>query len=285
MKKILVTGVKGQLGSEMKEISFLYPQFHFIFTDRKALPLDDFNKIGLLFKEIKPDYCINCAAYTFVDKAEVDQEAANTINNIAVGVIADCCVKYNCKLIHISTDYVFDGTSSVALDEEAITNPISVYGKTKLEGELNCLKNDSNSIIIRTSWVYSGFSINFVKTIIRLMNERETIGVVNDQIGSPTYAADLAKAIMCIIQSENWFSGIYNFSNVGEISWFDFAKDIKMLIGSSCEVKSIPTSAYPTPAKRPAYSLLNKDKIKKIYNVEVPFYKDSLAICIKKLQQ
>lgn len=283
MKKIVVTGANGQLGNEIKAISHLYKQYDFIFTDKEILPLDNFNKIEIFFKEAQPDYFINCAAYTAVDKAEIEKEIANNINNVAVGIIADCCVKYECKLIQISTDYVFDGRSPVSLDEGAITRPISIYGKTKLDGELVCLKNNPDSIIIRTSWVYSEFGTNFVKTMMRLMGERETIGVVNDQIGSPTYAADLAKVIVHIIQSEHWISGIYNFSNQGEISWFDFAKDIKKLIGSNCDVKGIPTSSYPTPAKRPSYSLLDKSKIMKIYNIEVPFYKDSLAICVKKI--
>lgn len=285
MKKIVVTGANGQLGSEIRKLSHFYSQYEFIFTDRETLPLDNLNQIQSFFKEVQPDYCINCAAYTAVDKAEAEMETANVINTIAVGVIANCCVKYNCKLIHISTDYVFDGTSPTALDEEAEVNPINVYGKTKLEGERICLKNSPDSIIIRTAWVYSEFGANFVKTMIRLMNERDSIGVVNDQIGSPTYAADLANVILEVIKKGEWVSGIYNYSNEGEISWYDFALDIKELIKSKCEVNGIPSSVYPTPAKRPAYSLLDKSKIKNTYNITVPFYKDSLATCIKKLQQ
>lgn len=285
MKKILVTGAYGQLGSEIKKIAHLYPEFDFTFTDRDTLSLEDSKAIQDCFEQLKPDYCINCAAYTAVDKAETDVELADIINHTAVGVIAECCTKYNCKLVHVSTDYVFDGTSSIPLKEDALTGPINVYGKTKLDGELACMANNKESIIIRTAWVYSEYGNNFVKTMMRLMNERDSISVVNDQIGSPTYAGDLAHVIVEIIHNKNWVPGLYHFSNEGEISWFDFAKDIKSIINSNCEVTGIPASNYPTPAKRPAYSLLDKSKIKETFGITVPYYKDSLQVCIKQLEQ
>jgi dTDP-4-dehydrorhamnose reductase len=190
----------------------------------------------------------------------------------------------DCKLIHISTDYVFDGDSAVALTETAQTSPINVYGATKLAGEKACMHANPNAIIIRTSWVYSSFGNNFVKTMSRLMQERDSLNVVNDQIGSPTYAADLAQAIVSIIQHPRWQAGIYNYSNAGEISWYEFTLAIQEIGGFDCEVGGIPASNYPTPAKRPSYSLLDKTKIKKTFGVEVPDYKESLRKCIELLR-
>ena len=215
-------------------------------------------------------------AYTAVDKAETERELAFTINNLSVELIAKYTFENNVKLVHISTDYVFDGSSSSALNEEAETNPINVYGESKLAGEIACLRENPDSIIIRTSWVYSKFGNNFVKTMQRLMQERDTINVVNDQIGSPTYAADLAQAMMVILESSDWISGIYNYSNEDEVSWYEFALSIKELGGYSCNVGGIPSSSYSTPAKRPSFSLLDKKKIKEVYNVNVPDYKESL---------
>jgi dTDP-4-dehydrorhamnose reductase len=209
---------------------------------------------------------------------------ADVLNHQSVAVMANWSHANDCQLVHISTDYVFDGNSAVALTEIAQTNPINVYGATKLLGEQLCLKNNPNAIIIRTSWVYSSFGNNFVKTMSRLMQERDSLNVVNDQIGSPTYAADLAQAIMTIITHAKWQSGIYNFSNDGEISWYEFALAIKEIGGFDCEVSGIPSSAYPTPAKRPAYSLLDKSKIKKVFHVEVPDFKESLRKCMGLLK-
>lgn len=276
MKKILVTGSNGQLGSELKVLSDSYLQFEWVFADRNQIALDDLAVLKDQLELIKPNIIINCAAYTAVDKAESEVELANTINHLAVGVLAKWTSKNNAKLIHVSTDYVFDGNSAVALTENASVNPINVYGSTKLAGEQVCLQQNPDALIIRTSWVYSSFGNNFVKTMSRLMQERDSLNVVNDQIGSPTYAADLAKAIMKIITNLDWKSGIYNFSNEGEISWYEFALAIKEIGGYDCEVGGIPSSSYPTPAKRPAYSLLDKSKIKKDYNVIVPNYKESL---------
>ncbi|MEN2400330.1 dTDP-4-dehydrorhamnose reductase [Flavobacterium sp. MC2016-06] len=276
MEKILVTGSNGQLGSELKVLSENYSQFEWVFADRNQVSLDNLADLENQLELINPNVVINCAAYTAVDKAESEEEFADIINHLAVGVLADWSHENNAKLIHISTDYVFDGTSSFALNEDSPTKPINVYGATKLLGEIFCLKNNPNAVIIRTSWVYSSFGNNFVKTMSRLMQERDSLNVVNDQIGSPTYAADLAKAIVDIITHSDWKSGIYNFSNEGEISWYEFALAIKEIGDYNCEVSGIPSSAYPTPAKRPAYSLLDKSKIKDSYNVIVPNYKESL---------
>lgn len=281
MQKIVVTGATGQLGSELKELSENYAQYEWIFADRTQVSLDNLDVLKKQLEVLSPNIILNCGAYTAVDKAETEQELANMINNLAVGIIAQYAKDHSVKLIHISTDYVFDGTSSVALTEEAITKPINVYGATKRAGELRCLKLNPEAIIIRTSWVYSRFGNNFVKTMQRLLQERDTISVVNDQIGSPTYAADLAQVMMDIVTAQEWIAGMYNYSNEGEISWFEFVLAIQEIGGYSCEVKGIPSSAYPTPAKRPVFSLLDKTKIKDTFGVVVPNYKDSLAVCLK----
>ncbi|MDX6182222.1 dTDP-4-dehydrorhamnose reductase [Flavobacterium sp. Fl-77] len=276
MKKILVTGANGQLGSELSVLSSKYPEYNWIFADRTQITLDNLEVLKLQLNEIKPDIILNCGAYTAVDKAETETEFAFTINELSVKLIAEFALENRAKLIHISTDYVFDGTSSVALNEEEKTNPINVYGASKRAGEIACLEKNPDAIIIRTSWVYSKFGNNFVKTMQRLMQERESLNVVNDQIGSPTYAADLAQAILDILKAPNWIPGIYNYSNEGEISWYEFALDIKEFGGYNCNVSGIPSAVYPTPAKRPEFSLLDKKKIKTIYNLEVPYYKESL---------
>ena len=283
MKKIVVTGSNGQLGSELKVLSENHSQFEWVFADRTQFSLDNLLVLENQLELIKPDIIINCAAYTAVDKAESDIELADTINDLAVGVLAKWISDNNAKLIHISTDYVFDGNSAVALTETAPTNPINVYGQTKLAGEKACLQNNPEAIIIRTSWVYSSFGNNFVKTMSRLMQERDSLNVVNDQIGSPTYAADLAQAIMTILNHPNWQAGIYNFSNEGEISWYEFALAIQEIGGFDCKVGGISASNYPTPAKRPAYSLLDKSKIAATFGVVVPDYKDSLIRCMELL--
>jgi dTDP-4-dehydrorhamnose reductase len=218
-----------------------------------------------------------------VDKAEQDIVVADSINHLAIATLATLCQDSGAKLVHISTDYVFDGTSPVAYKEEDQPNPKSVYGVTKLAGETACLKNCPESIIIRTAWVYSEFGNNFVKTMLRLMTERDTLSVVKDQVGSPTYAADLAQVILTILDSTKWEAGIYHYSNAGEISWFEFAQDIKEIANKSCDIKGIPASSYPTPAERPAYSLLDKSKIKAVYGIEPVDYKVSLRIMMGRL--
>jgi dTDP-4-dehydrorhamnose reductase len=284
MKKILITGANGQLGSELRKISEKENQYEWIFTDWQELDLVDLENLEAEISKINPQIIINCAAHTAVDKAESEVELSDVLNHQAVAVMAKWSQANNCKLIHVSTDYVFDGNSSVALTETAQTNPINVYGATKLAGEKACLEANPNAIIIRTSWVYSSFGNNFVKTMSRLMQERDSLNVVNDQIGSPTYAADLAQAMMTILNHSTWQAGIYNFSNEGEISWYEFALAIQEIGGFKCKVAGIPASDYPTPAKRPAYSLLDKSKIKKTFGVEVPAYKESLRKCIELLR-
>lgn len=284
MKKILVTGGNGQLGSELRVLSITYPQFDWVFTDYQELDLCDLEHLSTHLSKIQPQYIINCAAHTAVDKAESEGELSDLLNHQAVGVLAKWSAANDCKFIHISTDYVFDGTAATPLSETAATGPINVYGQTKLAGELACRAACPESIIIRTSWVYSSFGANFVKTMSRLMQERDSLSVVNDQIGSPTYAADLARAIMTIIMHPQWQAGLYHFSNEGEISWYEFALAIQEIGGFDCKVSGIPTSAYPTPAKRPQYSLLDKSKIKATFGVIVPDYKESLERCMRLLQ-
>ena len=281
---ILVTGSNGQVGSEIKELSSNY-FYNFFFTDR--------NSIDITCKDSIRDYCkandinviINCAAYTAVDKAETDIENADIGNRKAVKKLALISKELNIKLIHISTDYVFDGKNFKPYCEEFQTNPQGIYGKTKLDGENEMRDiNPKDSIIIRTSWVYSSFRNNFVKTMLRLGKEKESLGVVFDQVGTPTYARDLAKAILDIIpQIKNKKVEIYNYSNEGVLSWYDFAKEIMRMAKLNCKVNPIETFQYPTPAKRPHYSLLNKSKIKSTFNVEIPYWKDSLDECLIKL--
>jgi dTDP-4-dehydrorhamnose reductase len=276
MERILVTGANGQLGSELALISANYLNYEWSFADRNTITLDNLDLLQTQLEEIQPNIIFNCGAYTAVDKAETEKELAFTINHSAVELIAKYAEENKSKLIHISTDYVFDGSSSIALNEEAATNPINIYGASKRAGEIACLKEHPSVIIIRTSWVYSKFGNNFVKTMQRLMQERDVINVVNDQVGSPTYAADLAQAMITILESPNWIPGIYNYSNEGEISWFEFALSIKEFGEYSCNVSGIPSASYPTPAKRPEFSLLDKKKIKTTYNLAIPNYKESL---------
>jgi dTDP-4-dehydrorhamnose reductase len=283
MKKILVTGGNGQLGNELKELASSYSQYEFFFTDLPELSITDENAVENFFKEVKPSFLINCAAYTAVDKAESEKEINNLINGTAVGILAKACKNHRTKFVHISTDYVFNGNATAPLKESDETDPVNAYGSSKLLGEKLALENDPDTIIIRTSWVYSFHGKNFVKTMVRLMSEKESIGVVSDQVGSPTYAADLGEAIMQIIASGKWQAGIYNYSNEGVISWFDFANEIKRLIGSPCVVNALTTEQFPTPAKRPEYSVLDKTKIQETFSVQIKDWKESLKRCIDKL--
>ena len=265
--KILVTGSNGQLGKELKKIAPSFPLFDFIFLSREDLPIHHFEMARTYFKTYQPQYLINCAAYTAVDRAEQEKDLAFQVNAEAVGVLAAICKENHTKFIHISTDYVFDGTATVPYKEDSLTNPQSVYGASKLQGEQQALQFNPDSIIIRTSWVYSEYGKNFVKTMLKLLLEKEEISVVNDQFGSPTYAANLAEIIMQIITAQHWDAGIYNYSNEGIISWYDFAVAIKELVGSSCKINPVSTSEYPTTAKRPAYSVLDKTKIQNTFSV------------------
>jgi len=282
--RILVTGANVQLGKELKQLQALYPQYEFIFLSREDLPIHHFELVRNFFKGYHPQYLINCAAYTAVDRAETEKDLAFQVNGEAVGVLAAVCKEYGTRFLHISTDYVFDGTATTPYKEDAPTNPQSVYGASKLEGEKEALHFNPDSIIIRTSWVYSEFGRNFVKTMMKLMGEKDQLYVVNDQIGSPTYAADLADVIMQIISSGKWSPGIYHFSNEGVISWFDFATAIRDLTESTCKVTAIPTTSYPTPAKRPVYSVLDKSKIDGTFGITPKDWKDSLRGCLDRLK-
>ncbi|AZL54047.1 dTDP-4-dehydrorhamnose reductase [Aliarcobacter skirrowii] len=281
---ILVTGSMGQLGSEIKELSSNY-NYNFFFTTRDDIDITSKDSIKEFSKTNSINVIINCAAYTAVDKAESDMENADLVNRKAVKKLSIVSKELDIKLIHISTDYVFDGKNFKPYVEEFQTNPQSVYGKTKLDGE-NEMKdiNPLNSIIIRTSWVYSYYGNNFVKTMLRLGKEKEELGVIFDQVGTPTYAAHLAKTILDIIpQIENSKVEIYNYSNEGVLSWYDFAKEIMKMAKLNCKIKAIETYQYPTPVKRPHFSLLNKSKIKSKFNLEIPYWKDGLDDCLKRL--
>ena len=284
MLNVLVTGSNGQLGSDIKELSIDY-KYNFYFTDRDTLDISNPHAITEFVNNNNINTIINCAAYTAVDKAESDIENADKINHLAVKYLAQISKEKNIKLIHISTDYVFDGTNHMPYVETDITNPNGVYGQTKLDGEKAMQEiNPENSIIIRTSWVYSSYGANFVKTMLRLGKEKEQLGVIFDQVGTPTYAGDLAKAILDIISNiKNGKVEIYNYSNEGVLSWYDFAKEIMHMTKSTCQVNPIETIEYPTPAKRPHYSLLNKSKIKKEFNITIPYWKDSLDECLQKM--
>jgi len=279
--KVLVIGSEGQLGLEFRKISNSYDSFYWFFSTIKTLDLLRLETIDSFLNNINPNVIINCAAYTNVDKAETEPILANKINYKAVEIISKWTSAKNKKLIHISTDYVFDGLSKFPFSEKSKTKPVNEYGSSKLKGEIACLKNDSNSIVIRTSWLYSSFGKNFVKTMIDLMKKKDSVKVVNDQIGSPTYAYDLAKVIIeIIINSENK-SGLFHYSNEGKTSWFEFAKSIRELYNLNCEIIGVPSKEFKTIAKRPQYSLLNKSKIKTIFNLEIPNYKQSLKNCIE----
>lgn len=287
--KILVTGANGQLGNEIrKKTAEIKSPFLYIFTDYNELDITDEKSVMLFLDEHKPDFLINCAAYTAVDKAETDIENVMLINATATANLVTACKTNDTIFIHISTDYVFDGKKPEPYLESDMANPIAIYGKTKLIGEQNALQY-SKTIIIRTSWLYSEFGNNFVKTMLRLGTQHEKIKVVSDQIGSPTFAADLAGAILQIVEiiKENPQKakfGIYHFSNAGACSWYEFAKEIMTLAHKNCTVEPISTAEYPTVAQRPQYSLLSKEKIKSDYSVSVPYWKASLETCINILE-
>jgi dTDP-4-dehydrorhamnose reductase len=283
---ILVTGSNGQLGSEIKELSSNY-EYKFFFTSKEELDISDKNDIKNFCELNNINTIINCAAYTAVDKAEEDEKLADKINRKAVKKLSKLSLEKDIKLIHISTDYVFDGRAYKPYIESYQTNPNSVYGQTKLDGEKEMIRiNPKNSIIIRTSWVYSSSGNNFVKTMLKLGHMKDSLGVIFDQVGTPTYARDLAKTILDILPKiENKKVEIYNYSNEGVLSWYDFAKEIMKMAKIDCTINPIETYQYPTPAKRPHFSLLNKSKIKNKFNVEIPYWKDSLDECLKTLGQ
>jgi dTDP-4-dehydrorhamnose reductase len=280
---IIVSGKNGQLGKELSDLANNYPQFEFNFFDRTELDIANTEAINNVFDKYKPTYFINTAAYTAVDKAETEQEQAYLINAEATGNIAKVCKAYSTRLVHISTDYVFNGQGAQPYKEEDATYPVNYYGYTKWMGEQLALQNNPQTIVIRTSWVYSVYGNNFVKTMMRLMKDRSDINVVADQFGSPTYAKDLAEAIIQIITQNNFQPGIYHFSNSGEINWHTFASAIKSAKHFSCNVHAIPTSQYPTPAKRPAYSVMSKEKIVSTFNIRLKDWQESLTECLENL--
>ncbi len=286
---IVVTGKNGQLGSELQLLAPSFDaQYDFLFADRAVLDLSSNDSIDKFCAVHHPAVVINCAAYTAVDKAETDRDAAFQINAVAVGKLAAYCKAIGALFITVSTDYVFDGNGKSPYLPSDTTDPINYYGASKAEGEKLAVTNNSESIIIRTSWVYSRFGNNFVKTMIRLMGERPSLNVVGDQIGAPTYAADLAVAIMHMVAQKaagNAHSGIYHYSNSGAISWYDFAVAIGELIQSNCTVAKIGSEAFPTPAKRPHYSLMDCSSIIQDFGVDQPDWKESLAVCIPLIQQ
>lgn len=286
MKNILITGANGQLGNEMRKLLNTNSLFNTFYTDVNELDISDSNAVNDFVINNNIGYIINCAAYTAVDDAEDNRELCSRINTIAVENLAKAASLIGAKVIHISTDYVFDGKGNTPYKETDLINPQSVYGKTKAEGEKKLIEIIPNDyIIIRTAWLYSKFGKNFVKTMLELGRTKNHLNVVSDQIGSPTYAGDLANAIYTIITTEKWIPGIFHFSNEGVCSWYDFTKSIHQIAGiNSCIVTPIPTADYPTKAKRPAYSVLDKSKIKDIYKVNIPYWEDSLKKCIRELE-
>ena len=284
MLNILVTGANGQLGSEIRKLSINYP-YRFYFTDKEELDIANLEDIKKYIAKNSINTLINCAAYTAVDKAEFNQELADAINHKAVKNLANISKEKEIKLIHISTDYIFDGKNFKPYIEKDLPNPQNIYGKTKLDGEKAVQEiNPKNSIIIRTSWVYSSYGNNFVKTMLRLGKEKKELKVVFDQIGTPTYARDLAKTILDIapiVQNEK--VEVYHYSNEGVASWYDFAKEIMYIAKLDCKINPIETKEYPTPAKRPYYSVLNKNKIKSTFDIDIPYWKDSLNNCLQRL--
>lgn len=287
MTKILVTGANGQLGSEINKISGQFSGLELCFTDVAELDITNPEKVAEFLSGFKPDFLVNCAAYTNVDKAETDVATATLLNATAVGILAEQSAKTGCKMIHVSTDYVFDGNGPRPYREDDRVDPQSAYGRTKLEGELLCQKLNPESLIIRTSWLYSAFGNNFVKTMVRLGNERSELGVIADQIGTPTNAADLASAILTIISSvksggKAFVAGIYHYSNEGVASWYDFTKAIFDIAKINCFVKPIATEDYPSPVQRPPYSVMNKSKIKLIFGLKIPHWRDSLTEYFQK---
>ena len=281
---ILITGSNGQLGNEMQISAKNFPNHHFIYTDVAELDICDKEALNAFVKANDVNLIVNCAAYTAVDKAEDDVELCYKINAEAVKNIGEMATANNAKVIHVSTDYVFDGTNYVPYTEDMPVCPSSVYGKSKLAGEEALMSTCSNTVIIRTAWLYSSFGNNFVKTMIKLGTERESLNVIFDQVGSPTYAADLAEAIMTIISHESFVPGIYHYSNEGVCSWYDFTKSIHRKSDITCNVQAIETKDYPTRTPRPHYSVLNKAKIKSTYGIAVPHWEDSLDKCLSILR-
>jgi dTDP-4-dehydrorhamnose reductase len=278
---VLITGANGQLGQAIQSIVGNYPSIDFVFCGSSEFNITDIINCETIFKKYKPQFCINAAAYTAVDKAELEPEKAYAINVVGAENLAAICKTHDTILLHVSTDFVFDGLATEPYSEEAVPNPTGVYGLTKLQGEQAIQNTWEKNFIIRTSWVYSQFANNFMKTMLRLATERDSLSVVSDQIGTPTNAVDLAECLLTIVTFDFRLStfdcyGIYNFSNEGQCSWYDFAKEIFRVNNVSINLQPIPTTAYPTPAKRPAYSVLDKTKLKQVFGIEVKSWEESL---------
>ena len=288
---VLVTGANGQLGQAIQFISGNYPQIDFVFCSSSDLDITKKENCQEVFAKYKPNFCINAAAYTAVDKAESEPEKAHLINVVGAKNLAEVCKETGATLLHVSTDFVFDGNNTKPYKEEDVPNPTGVYGQTKLDGEKAIQETLEQHFIIRTSWVYSQFANNFMKTMLRLASERDTLSVVNDQIGTPTNAVDLAEALITMLiktyklqpTTYNLF-GIYNFSNEGQCSWYDFAKKIFELNKISINLLPIPSTSFPTPAKRPAYSVLDKSKIKTAFGIDIKGWEESLKTVVLSLQ-
>jgi len=284
MTTILVTGASGQLGQCLQALSLSEPAIKFTFANSKELDITKKESVTSFFKKTNFDFCVNCAAYTAVDKAESDEDSAQKVNVLGSKYLAEACLNTSAKLIHISTDFVFDGMSNVPYTEECETNPLSVYGKTKLEGEIAITSVLKEYFILRTSWLYSEYGNNFMKTMLRLSTERSELGIISDQIGSPTYAKDLARVVVHIIKSNSNEFGVYHYSNEGVASWYDFAKAIFDITNTKIVTNAIPTSAYPTPATRPRFSVMDKTKLKRNLEIEIPYWRDSLKEAISLIK-
>jgi dTDP-4-dehydrorhamnose reductase len=283
MSKILVTGANGQLGTSLQAMTKSFPGFEFLFTDVMELDITQKEQLQNFFTDKRPDFLINCAAYTAVDKAEEEIALARKLNEDACENLAAVCRDFKTTMIHISTDFVFDGQSNQPYSENDASNPLSVYGNTKLQGELKIQSVFEDYLIIRTAWLYADEGHNFVKTILRKGRETGKLKVVYDQIGCPTYAADLAQAIMYIISSGSSHRGVFHYSNEGAISWYDFAQAITDLAAIACEIEAVPSAEFPTPAIRPNYSVLDKSKIKKAFDMDIPYWRTSLKKCIEHI--
>lgn len=283
MSKILVTGGSGQLGRELRLKAQIFHDHTFVFTDRSELNIADAFQVRHVMERERPSCVINCAAYTAVDRAESDADAVMSINHSGAELCANEAHRIDAGFIHVSTDFVFDGKKSTPYFEDDMTSPLGVYGLSKREGERAVLDAHPDACIIRTSWLYSAYGTNFVKTMLRLGRERSEIGVIADQVGSPTWAADLADVLLQAVSAD--LSGIFHYSNEGVASWYDFAIAIMELSGLSCDVRPLETHEYPTPAQRPAYSIMNKRKIRSALNISIPYWRVSLQKCIERLKQ
>jgi dTDP-4-dehydrorhamnose reductase len=283
MKTVLITGSNGQLGSELRSAAVLFPEFRFLFTDVQELDICNETEVNAFFAKEPIHFVVNCAAYTAVDKAEDDEALCYRINHQAVELLGKASAAHSAGIIHISTDYVFNGKSFIPYTEDMPVAPASVYGKSKLAGEQVLFQINPKAVVIRTSWLYSSFGANFVKTMLKLGKEREELKVVFDQVGTPTYAADLAVSILHILQQGATHPGIYHFSNEGVCSWYDFTISIHRLAGVTCRVLPIESNEYPAKTPRPHYSVLNKAKIKSVYSVSIPHWEDGLKRCLKHL--